>query len=182
MAYVDSATGSATGTNPFTASAAGINDLAGGVSDFFAAYGEEQQAAATGEEAATYGEAATLAQQNEQFTKESTAITEAQQNRQITQAAGRTTAQVAGAGFANSGSGLDLMRSNAQQGSLAQAVMSQQGLMTEAGYAEQSQADLNLQQGALDTEAAEKNAATGSIIGGVLKGAAGIASLAALVH
>lgn len=154
-----------------------VNDIAGGVSDFFAAFGADQQAAATGEEAQTYGEAATLAQQNEQFTAQSTAIQEAQQNRQITQAMGRTTAQVAGAGFANSGTALSLMRSNAEQGSLSQAVTAQQGLMNEASYAEQAQADTNMQTAALDTEAAEKNAATGDIIGGVLKGVAAIASV-----
>lgn len=156
-----------------------VNDAAGSVSDFFAAFGAEQQAAATGEEAATYTEAAALAKQNAQFTAQSTAITEAQQSRQITMAMGRTTAQVAGAGFANSGSSLAILRSNAQQGSLAQAVTAQQGLMTEAGYTEEATAYTNMATAAEDTEAAEKNAATGDIVSGVLKGVASIATLAA---
>lgn len=162
-----------------------VNDIGTGVSDFFAAFGEEKSAQIKElgyqTEATDYTLAANLAQQNEQYTKTSTGIQEAQQNRQITQATGRTTAEVAGAGFANSGTSLALLRSNAQQGAIAQSALSQQGLMTEAGYQEESTAYTNMATEATEasnlTASAAKTAETGDIIGGVLKGAAAIATL-----
>ncbi len=157
----------------------------GAVSDIFAAEGAEQSAQiqelGLATEATDYTLASNLAAQNEQYTKESTGIQEAQQNRQVTQAMGRTTAQVAGAGFANSGTALNLMRSNAQQGSIAQAVTGQQGLMTEAGYQEESTAYSNMATEAKEAESltasAANTAATGDIIGSVFKAGAAIASL-----
>jgi hypothetical protein len=154
-----------------------VNDIAGGVSDLFAAAGQEDKAQSDMLEASNYTAASQLALQNEQFTRQSTAIQESQQNRQITQAMGRTAANVAGAGFANSGTALDLMRSNAQQGALAKAVTSEQGMVTEAGYQEESASYANLATAAVDTANADKNAATGEDIGAILKGVAAVTSL-----
>lgn len=109
------------------------------MSDIFSGFGDIDKMKADEMESGQYTEAADLALQNEQFTKQSTQIKEAQSNRQLTMAMGRTTADIAGAGFASSGSALDILSSNAQQGALTKAVASEQGLVTEAGYAEQAQ-------------------------------------------
>jgi hypothetical protein len=63
----------------------------------------------------------------------------AQKARETTMAMGRTASEVAGAGFAASGSALDVMRSNAQQGALAQAVTSENGMIQTQGYEQQQQ-------------------------------------------
>jgi hypothetical protein len=89
-------------------------------------------------EAGNYDIAAGLATENEQFTEASTRIQEAQSDRQVTQAIGGQAAGVAGAGFASSGSALDLMRDSAQQGALAHGTLASQGAITEAGYTEQA--------------------------------------------
>jgi hypothetical protein len=135
-----------------------------GVSDLFAGFGDEAKAQMDLNEQAEYELAGKLATQNEQFTQMSTAIQEAQQQREITQALGKTRAQVAGAGFAESGSALDILRSNAQQGAQAHAVLSEQGLITEAGYQEQAQSFNLMASAAGEAASAEKNAAIGSFI------------------
>lgn len=89
-------------------------------------------------EAGNYDRAAGLAQQNEAFTAQSTRVQQAQLDRQVTQAIGGQQASVAGAGFASSGSALDLMRDSASQGALAHGVLGQQGAITEAGFDEQA--------------------------------------------
>ena len=54
----------------------------------------------------------------------------------------QTKADIAGGGFAASGSGLDILAQSASQGALQQAVIARQGLITEAGYQEQAQSFL----------------------------------------
>jgi hypothetical protein len=90
-------------------------------------------------ESSNYDLASTLATQNEQFTAQSTRVQEAQLARTETQTIGGQEASVGGAGFAESGSALDIMRDSAQQGALAKGVLAQQGVITEAGYTEQAQ-------------------------------------------
>ena len=80
-----------------------------------------------------------FAGQEAQFSQQSTAIQIAQKNREATMAMGKTASEVAGAGFAASGSALDIMRSNAQQGALATAVTSENGKIQTQGYQEQQQ-------------------------------------------
>jgi hypothetical protein len=133
-------------------------------------------------EAQEYGIAATEAMQEAQFTKVSTAIQGFQQERELSQSLGQTTADVAGAGFATSGSALDLLRSSASQGATQQAVTQQavtqqQGLVTEQGYEEQAQSYLNMESAADMAASAEKKAATGAEIGAGFQFAAGVASL-----
>jgi murein L,D-transpeptidase YcbB/YkuD len=89
-------------------------------------------------EASNYDIASTLAQQNEAFTAQSTRVQQMQLDRQVTQAIGGQQASVAGAGFASSGSALDIMRDSASQGALAHGVLGQQGAITEAGFEEQA--------------------------------------------
>lgn len=89
-------------------------------------------------EADNYDLAADLAQKNQEYTATSTRIQQAQLDRSVTQTIGGQRASVAAAGFASSGSALDIMRDSASQGALARGVLGQQGAITEAGFAEQA--------------------------------------------
>lgn len=177
-----------------------FGDIGGAASDIFAGFGAQTQAnlkakslgiQAQGElaEGQEYDLAAGFAQQNAAFTKQSTAIQEAQQQRQTTLQLGAQRADVAGAGLAASGSALDLMRNSASQGALSQAVLGQQGLITEAGYEEQAQSYQTMSSAAKataaseeelaqETEQAGKQSEFGDFISGAIKGVAAVASIA----
>jgi hypothetical protein len=122
-------------------------------------------------EASNYGLAATLAQQNEQFTETSTAIKEVQAQRAIEQGIGTEQAQISGAGFQTSGSAIDLLAASAQQGALQKAVLSEQGLITEAGYTEQAHAYQTMQQTALATGQQEEHIGNQAMQFGEITGA-----------
>lgn len=177
-----------------------FSNAGGAVSDLFAGFGATTNAdlqaqglriKAQGDlaEGQEYDLAASLAGQNEKFTETSTAIQQAQQDRNITMQIGGQRADVAGAGFAESGSALDILRDSASQGALSKAVLGQQGLITEAGYQEQQQsynlmastartAAASEDQIANETEQAGKTAEFGDFISGALKGVAAVASVA----
>jgi hypothetical protein len=89
-------------------------------------------------EADNYDLASGLARENEAYTAQSTRIQQSQLDRQVTQAIGGQQASVAGAGFASSGSALDIMRDSAAQGALAHGTLAAQGAITEAGFEEQA--------------------------------------------
>ena len=116
---------------------------------------------ATGDlaEASNYDLASTLATANEQFTAQSTRIQEQQQARAETQAIGGAEASVGGAGFAASGSALDIMRDSANQGALAKGVLAQQGAITEAGYDEQAKSFTTMANAGRATAAGEQDIA-----------------------
>jgi hypothetical protein len=154
-----------------------INSIGGAVNDLFAADAHRSRAAGDRIQATNYDLASTLATQNEKFTETSTAIKQAQNDRQIYQAVGGQQADVAGAGFASSGSALDLLRDSASQGALTKAVAGQQGLITEAGYTEQAESYTNLAGAARLAAHAEDEAASGSVIGSILHGVGAVASL-----
>jgi hypothetical protein len=141
-----------------------VQAFGAGVSDIFAGLGDADKMKADELEASQYTQAADLALQNEQFTKQSTEIKEAQDTRTITQAMGRTTAGVAAAGFAQSGTALSLLSSNAQQGAIQKAVANEQGLVTEAGYQEQASSYETMASVANDAAKAANLAETGSYI------------------
>jgi hypothetical protein len=190
-----------------------FGDIGGAVSDLFGGFGAEAQGdlkakgldieaqglrlKAQGDlaEASNYDLASTLAAKNAVFTQSSTAIQMLQQERQNTMQIGGQQAAIAGAGFAASGSALDLMADSARQGALATAVLGQQGLITEAGYQEQAQSYTTMataaradaagqnqiageeEQLAQETKDAANTASIGDFLGGVVKGAAAIATL-----
>ena len=110
-----------------------------GVSDIFAGFGDIDKMKADELEQGQYDQAAQFAGQEAQYSQASTAIQVAQKNRDVTMAMGKTASEVAGAGFAASGSALDIMRSNAQQGALATAVTSENGQIQTQGFQEQQQ-------------------------------------------
>jgi hypothetical protein len=154
-------------------------------------------------EGTEYGLAKTLAEQNAAYTATSTAIQAAQQDRQTTMTIGGQKAAVGGAGLAESGSSLDLLRDSASQGALARAALVTNGQMTEAGYTEQAasygvmknaanataagevsiagQEDTiatEQQQLATQTAAAGQTSEIGDFAAGLLKGAAAVATIA----
>jgi hypothetical protein len=106
-------------------------------------------------EASNYDLAAGLAGENEAYTEQSTRVQQAQLDRQVTQTIGGQQASVAGAGFANSGSALDIMRDSASQGALAKGVLGQQGAITEAGFTEQQNSYTTMANAGRATAAAE---------------------------
>lgn len=89
-------------------------------------------------EAENYDLAAALARQNKTFTEASTRIQQFQADRQATLAIGGQRAAFAGAGFAASGSALDILRDSASQAALQRGVLGMQGAITEAGFEEQA--------------------------------------------
>lgn len=101
------------------------------IQDLFGSHGATAQAN-------SFTSAAQLAEQNADLSKASTRIQTVQQARQIFQAEGTQIADVAGAGFTESGSALDLLRSTAQQGALTQSLTAIQGAINENSYAAQA--------------------------------------------
>lgn len=154
-----------------------VASIGGAVSDLFAADAHRAKAAGDRFEQKNYDLAAVYADQNAKFTETSTAIKLAQGDRQTYQTLGGQAADVAGAGFAASGSALDLMRDSAQQGALTHAVAGEQGLITEAGYQEQAESFRNMSSAAQVAIDAEEKAADNSWITAGIKGAAAITSL-----
>jgi hypothetical protein len=152
-------------------------DIGGGISDLFAASADKSKAQGDLAEAANYDLAAKYAEQEAFFTKESTAIQGMQAERASYQSRSQTSADIAGGGFAASGSGLDLLAQSASQGAIQQAVIARQGLITEQGYEEQAQSYLNMESAADMAASAEKKAATGAMIGAGFDFAAAIGSL-----
>jgi hypothetical protein len=161
----------------FNLNATGFSTLGGAASDLFTAQGDKAKAQYDFSEGQNYDLAAELAKQNEKFTETSTAIKEAQQSRESTMLLGGQQADVANAGFAESGSSLDLLRDSAAQGALTHAVLGQQGLITEAGYQEQADSYKTMSKAATEAGNAENDAAGFSTATGIIKGVAGIASL-----
>jgi hypothetical protein len=143
-------------------------DIGAGVSDLFQADADRSKARYDLLEGQEYGLASDLALQNEQVTKMSTAIKEAGENREITQALGKTQADVAGAGFAESGSALDILRSGAQNGAILKAATAENGLIQEASYQEQADSYKLMQTAADQAAQAEMTAAKGAKWGAIL--------------
>jgi hypothetical protein len=157
--------------------AGAVSSFAGAAQDIFAGFGDQARAAGDIAEQQSYLLAAKCADIEARYTKESTAIQSFQQQREVTKSLGSTVAGVAGAGFAASGSSMDILRESASQGALANAVLKQQGLIQEAGYKEQAASYLNMAAAEGQAASAEKMAATGSDITAGLRIATGIAML-----
>lgn len=154
-----------------------FSNIGGGISDLFAADADRAKAQGDRIEAQNYDLASKYALQEADYTKESTAIQGMQAERQTYSSMSQTKADIAGGGFAASGSGLDILAQSASQGAIQQAVIQRQGLITEQGYEEQSQSYLNMESAANLAASAEDKAAQGAEIGAGFKFAAAIASL-----
>lgn len=119
-------------------------------------------------EANSYNSAAQLADQNAQLTKTSTKIQQTQLAQKIYQTEGTQIADIAGAGFTESGSALDLLRSSAQQGSLAKSLVNIQGAINENSYAQQAGAYRGAAKAAGENAKANTVGAIASIGGAIL--------------
>lgn len=124
----------------------GIGGVAGGIGDLFAAGG--------------YGDAAAAAEKDAELTRRMTAIQEVQEQRKDYMLMGGTESDVAGAGFAMSGSGLDILRSSAQQASLSKDLIATQGEINATTFDAQAAA-----------YNAQANASTAGGVGGIISGA-----------
>lgn len=146
-----------------------VSNISGAVSDLFLAQSDRSKANFDLTEGQEYGLASDLASQNEQFTQMSTAIKEAQISRDVSKSLGLTQSQEAGAGFATSGSGLDILRESTSQGALTKAVASENGLVQEAGFQEQADSYKLMQTAATQAAGAENEAAKGADINAIIK-------------
>lgn len=154
-----------------------INSVGGAVQDIFASSAHETKAKGLRIEADNYDLASGFATKNAQFTETSTAIKQAQTDREIYKTLGGISADVAGAGFASSGSALDILRDSASQGALTKAVGEQQGLITEEGYRVQAETYTNMGKAARMAADAEDTAATGAKVSAGFKAAAAVTSV-----
>ena len=139
--------------------ASGLTDIGGAVSALFGARG----AAAS---AGSYRQAAGIANQNAILAAQATAIKQVQESRKLYQTIGKQEAQVGGAGFAESGTALNLLRSSTSQGALTKAMIAESGAITQNSYAQQA-AQFN------SMADAAKSSSTAQTIGGVLQAAGG---------
>jgi hypothetical protein len=140
-----------------------FSSLSGAVVDLFGAKGATASAG-------SYDEAAAIARQNAAIARQATAIKEEQESRQIFKTIGAQRAQVGGAGFAESGSALDLLSDSASQGALTKALTAEQGAISENSYAEQA--------GLYSGLARSTRASGGAMaVGGLLQAAGGAISL-----
>lgn len=154
-----------------------FTDIGGGISDLFAVGADRSKAKGDLIEAQNYDLAAKYADQEAAYTKESTAIQGMQAERQSYQSMSQTKADIGGAGFAASGSGLDILAQSASQGAMQQAVIARQGLITEQGYQEQAQSYLNMESAAEMAAGEEKKAAVGAEWGAAFKFVGAIGTL-----
>lgn len=134
--------------------AGGFRDLGGAVTSLFGSRGAS--AAAT-----SYDEAQRIANENADLEESSTRVKALLLQRQITKSLGTTQAQVGGAGFASSGSALDIMRDSASRGAMTKALNEEQGAITANSYREQAN-----QFGGMATAA--RSSATAGTISGLL--------------
>lgn len=154
-----------------------IDDTAGAVSDLFAAKAYGFKAKGAEFEKQNYELAAKFARQEEDYTAMATRIKAAQQDRDLFKSLGQTRADVAGAGFAESGSALDILRESAAQGALTKAVTEQQGLITMEGQEQEAKSYENMAQAAQVAIDAAHTAQTGSFISAGFKAVSSIASI-----
>jgi hypothetical protein len=158
---------------------ANLGGLGGAIQTIGGAIGSLFETQGNAAEAQSYTQAAVLEGQNAQLTEAATRIQETQTARTVAQSLGTTQADVAGAGFTESGSALDIIRSSAQQGALATALVNVQGAINENAYAAEegkyyAQAKAANEAGTANTVGAIANIASGAL--GLISGASSIYS------
>lgn len=154
-----------------------LGDFGGAVGSLFQGFGDEEAAQTYTQAGNLEGVAATYAGEGSTLVAQSTAIQTAQTQRQVNLTLGSQQAEVSGAGLKGGGSNSYLLASSAQQGALATALVQEQGAVTQIGFQEQQEALLAQQQTDYGLASQASSAATGSFIGGALKGVAGIGAL-----
>jgi hypothetical protein len=154
-----------------------IQSGGGAVEALFAARGAKFKAKGNRLEAKNYDEAAAFSEKNALYEKMATEVKLTQLDRDIYRATGGTEADVAGAGFAASGSALDILADSAQQGALTRAVTLEQGLITEEGYKQQAKSYRTMAESSRIAADAQDDAAKGYQIAAGIKAATSIATL-----
>lgn len=144
--------------------------LGGAVSSIFGGIGTLKGAKAFQVSAQFAQKAAQYATENATIAESTGRIQKLQAQRQIEQAIGGEQADVAAAGFRNSGSALDLMRQSAEQGSLTKALIGNQTAINVRGYQEEAQGKLAEAASYQAQASAAKTSGIGGIIGGIAKG------------
>lgn len=140
-------------------------DVGGAVSDLFGAAGARIAAG-------SYREAQSIAEQNAVLARQATRIKDIQIARNTFRTLGEQQAQVGGAGFAASGSALDLLRSSTSEGAITRAVNEEQGTITANAYEEQAAQFKGMADSA-------SSSALGQTIGGLIMGGGAIAAAVA---
>lgn len=143
-----------------------FSDFGTAIGDFYAASGDRKSAQ-------SYLQAADIANQNTTLEQMSTAIQEGATQRQVNKTIGGQQAQVGGAGLAESGSAIDLMKDSAQQGSIQKALLGVQGTINANAYRAQAGAYMG------EYQAAE-SAAKAADAGGIMSTIGGVVSIAAM--
>lgn len=152
----------------------------GAVSDLFAYKASGIKATGDLAEAGGYARAAALARENIPLEEAATKIQQTQVAREALKTIGGQEADISGAGFAASGTALDLLRSSASQGALASQLIGEQGAIQVNAYEQQAEAYDTMSEAATFAANAEKQAGKGDLIGGAIKGAGAIASVASI--
>lgn len=140
-----------------------FSDIGGAVSDLYSAEG-------AGMSAASYKKAAAFSETNKQLTQYATAVNLAQARREAFLGIGIEKADIANAGFSNSGSALDLLRSARQQAALQQGALQLQGSINVNSYSQQEEAEL-------DQAHSAQVAQQGDQLGGLLNGIGAVAGI-----
>lgn len=159
----------------------GIGDLSGAVSSIFSGFGSQIAAGASRRSAQQYRDNAQNIETDKGLVEMGNRVKEFQANRTLENAVGSTQAAVAGNGFSNSGSGLDILRESATQGAITVNTTGVQDQMQLNDMERKAQAYLTEAQNAEDTAKAQDLAADGSFLGGALKGIGAVANLAPLL-
>jgi len=152
-----------------------ISSFASAADDLFSIDGLKTKASGYRLEAINYRDAAGFADKNARFAEMSTQIQDMQNMRKGLQVTGGIMSDVAGSGFSESGSALDIIRDSVSQLSLERAVASYQGLIQEEGYQQQAASYRNMataaEMAAVSADKAAKNKKTTAIAKAVIGGA-----------
>jgi hypothetical protein len=154
-----------------------FNSLGAAAQDLFSIDTHRTKAQGLRLEAGNYDRAGSFSDANARFTEISTGIKNMQQDRDLYKALGGITADVAGAGFAQSGSALDIMADSARQGALMRGVTTEQGLITEEGYKVEGENYRQMGEAARMAAASEDKAADNAPLLAAIHGVAAVASI-----
>lgn len=131
----------------------------GAVEALFMQKGAKLKAKGNRLEAENYDRAAAFSEKSALYEKMATDVKLTQLDRDIYRSLGGTAADVAGSGFAASGSALDILADSAQQGALTRAVTQEQGLINEEGYREQAKSYRTMAESSRISAEAQESAA-----------------------
>jgi hypothetical protein len=163
-----------------TASIGAARGLTGGfgaaANDIFSGFASQEMAKGSVISGEMYRYAAGIARQNEVLEGYATKIKQTQEERQAFKMTGQQIADVAGAGFAESGSAIDLLRSSNQQGALAKQLIGEQGNIQQNTYEEQATAYDAMAASAEAKAKAESKSAQGKFVSAGFNVAAGVVS------